>query len=140
MMYFWRRLGAFIIDFSIISMFLEILLRFIAPVFTLTYTNILVDLIIVVIYLLFSLSVAVGYNVLCYKFFKYPLGKLLMNIKVLDEHSHRVSTKSYFVREFYKYVYIYATLGLYLPYQFIFKVIKEKQTLHEKKSNTHVFM
>ncbi len=140
MMYFWRRIGAFIIDFSVISMILEISLRFIAPIFIPTYTNILVDLSKAILYLLFSLSIAVVYNVFCYKFFKYPLGKLLLNIKVLDENSNRVSTKRYFVRELTKYTYIYATLSLYLPYQFFVKVIKEKQTLHEKKSETHIFM
>ncbi len=140
MMYFWRRIGAFVIDFSIISMFLEIILRFIAPIFIPTYTNILVDLSKAVLYLIVSLSIAVGYNVICYKFFKYPLGKLLMNIKVLDEDSNRVSINRYLVRELSKFTYIYATLGLYLPYQFIFKVVKQKQTTHENKSNTHIFM
>ncbi len=140
MMYFWRRIGAFLIDLSVISMILEILLRFIAPLFILTYTNILADIGKIILYLLFVILLAVGYNVVCYKFFKYPLGKLLMNIKVLDENEQRISVKTYFVREVNKYVYIFATLGLYLPYQFFAKVVKEKQTLHEKKSNTHIFM
>ncbi len=142
MMYFWRRIGAFVIDFSIISMFLEIMLgsKFIAPLFSLTYTNLLVDFSKLVLYLLFSILLAVGYNVICYKFFKYPLGKLLMNIKVLDENGERVSVKCYSNREWTKYVYIFTTLGLYLPYQFLLKVVKEKQTLHEKKSDTHIFM
>ncbi len=140
MMYFWRRFGAFVIDFSVISMFLQIALRFIAPVFIPTYTNLLVDFSKALLYLLFSLSIAVGYNVFCYKYFKYPLGKLLLNIKVLDEDGNRVSTKTYFVRELTKFTYIYATLSLYLPYQFFTKVVKEKQTIHERKSNTHIFM
>ncbi len=142
MMYFWRRIGAFVIDFSVISMILEILLssNFIAPVFTLTLTNLLVDFSKLVLYLLLSILVAVGYNVVCYKFFKYPLGKLLMNIKVLDENGQRVTVKSYFNREWTKYFYIFATLGTYLPYQFFMKVVKEKQTLHEKKSDTFIFM
>ncbi len=84
MMYFWRRIGAFVIDLSVISMFLEIIYRFIAPVVTLTYSNILVDFMKIVMYLRVGVIVSVGYNLVCYRFFKFPLGKLLMNIKVLD--------------------------------------------------------
>ncbi len=115
MIYFWRRIGAFIIDLSVISMFLEIIAIAIAPIIALTYSNIVVDFFKVILYLLLCVVVAVGYNVVCYKYFKYPLGKLLLNIKILDEEANRVTVKRYFIRECNKYVYIYATLGLYVP-------------------------
>ncbi len=140
MMYFWRRIGAFVIDLSVISMFLEIMYRFIAPIVTLTYSNILVDLMRVILYLLVCVFVSVGYNLVCYRFFKFSLGKLLMNIKILDESGERVTQKRIFIREFNKYIYIYATLGLYVPFQFIMNVVKKKQTFHDKQGDTHIFM
>ncbi len=140
MIYFWRRIGAFIIDLSIISMFSKIIFQFIAPVVTLTNSNIVIDFIKVIIYLLVVILISTGYNVGCYRFFKYPLGKLLMNIKVLDENGERVTNKKYFLREWNKYVYIYATMGLYIPVQFIINVVREKQCFHDKQSDTHIFM
>ncbi len=140
MMYFWRRIGAFVIDLSVISMLLQIIYRIIAPVVALTYSNIVVDLMKVALYLLVCVLVSVGYNLVCYRFFKFPLGKLLMNIKVLDEAGERVTQKRILIRESNKYIYIYATLGLYLPYQFIMNVVKKKQTFHDKQGDTHIFM
>ncbi len=140
MMYFWRRIGAFVIDLSVISMLLQIMYSFIAPIVALTYSNLLVDLMKVAFYLLVCVLVSVGYNLMCYRFFKFPLGKLLMNIKVLDESGERVTQKRILIREFNKYIYIYATLGLYVPFQFIMNVVKKKQTFHDRQGDTHIFM
>lgn len=136
--YLWRRTGAFVIDLSIISMFIRILYVVIAPFVTLTFTNAIEDLFKILIYLYFCVMVSACYNVICYKYFKYPLGKLLMSIKVLGDNEQRVSNKDYFIREFNKYIYIYATLGFYIPFEFIFKVARKKQTFHDKQAQTHV--
>lgn len=140
LMYYWRRIGAFVIDMSVISMITRILLPVLQPLFTLTGTNLGIDVIKLIAYLLFLILVAVAYNMLCYRFFKFTLGKLLLNIKVFNENGERASMKSYFIREWNKYFLIYATMGIYSLYQFITKVIKEKQTYHEKKSDTFTFM
>lgn len=139
-MYFWRRVGAFVIDLSVISMFIEIIFQVLAPIVALTYSNIVVDFFKIVLYFVICIIISVGYNLICYKFFKYPLGKLLLNIKVLDENGNRIDTKTYFIREKTKYVYIYATLGLYIPFQFIMNIIKKEQSFHDKQANTHIFM
>ncbi len=140
MIYYWRRIGAFFIDSSVISMLLSIVFAVAGPLVALTNTDIVIDLFKMVLFFIISIFVAVGYNVFCYSFFKYPLGKLLMRVLVLDENSERVSTKRYFIRELNKYTYIYATLGVYLPFQFLKNVASEKQVLHDKKSDTHIFM
>lgn len=138
--YYWRRIGAFIIDMSIISMLTRVFLIVLQPLFILTTTNFVIDLFKVVAYLLFLILVAVLYNMICYKFFNFTLGKLLLSIKVLDENKQRATMRNYFIREWNKYFYIYATMGIYVIYQFCVNVMKQRQTLHERKSNTHTFV
>ncbi len=140
MMYYWRRLGASVIDMSVISMFSQMILRLVLPLLALSFEHLAEDFFKILVYQLICITIAVGYNVICYKYFKYPLGKLLLSIKVLDEDQRRVSTDRYIIRELYKYVFIYATLGLYMPYQFFVYVCRHKQTLHERKADTHIFM
>ncbi len=140
MTYYWRRIGAYIIDLSIISMLIRIVLPIINPIIMPTLNNILIDFFKLFITLFVITLVATMYNVLCYKYFKFPLGKLLLGVQVLDENQQRIPVKKYFIREFNKFVFVYGTLGLYLPYQFIFNVIKRQQTFHDKQANTHIFM
>lgn len=138
--YLWRRTGAFVIDLSIISMLTQIIYVFIAPIVALTFSNIVVDFVKVVLYLFICVMISVGYNVICYRYFKYPLGKLLMNVKVLDSNGERISNKDYFIRESNKFVYIYATLGLYIPYQFFVKLTRKQESFHDKQVGTHVLI
>lgn len=124
MRYLWRRIGATVIDLSVISMFMEIVFKLFGGFLTLAYTNIVADFIRIVLYLVLCIIISIGYSFICFRFFKYPLGKLLMNLKVLNENSERPETKVYLYREYNKYLYIYASVGLYLPYQFIIYVLK----------------
>ncbi len=136
--YLWRRIGSYVIDLSVISMFTQVVYFVIGDKLILTSTNLLIDIIIMYVYLLINVAVAVGYNYICYKYFKYPLGKLLLSIKVLDGKNKRVHTKSYVTRECYKYTFIYATLGLYIPYQFFMYVIRDKDVFHDRIIKTHI--
>lgn len=138
--YYWRRIGAFVIDMSIISMFTRIILSFIYPIFQLTVSNLGIDFIKSIGYLLFLIFVAVLYNMICYRFFKFTLGKLLLSVKVLKENKERATMKQYFIREWNKFFLIYATVGIYVIYQFFAKVTKQKQTYHELVSETYTFM
>lgn len=138
--YFWRRIGAYIIDLSIISMISRIILSFISPIFLLTGTNLMLDIFKFYLFLMAAVIIAVGYNVGCYHYFKFPLGKLLMSIKVYNHRGRRVSTRDYAKREFNKFIYTYATLGLYVPYQFLRYAVKKEQTFHERQSNTYIYM
>lgn len=140
MSYYLRRIGAYVIDLSVISMFIQVMLLFVGQFLVLTRNNILIDLFMYFLYLFILVFVSVGYNMVCYRYFKYPLGKMLMRIQILDEKQQRVSMKRYFIRECNKYVYMYATLFLYVPYQFFTKVVKDKQTFHDKQADTHIFM
>lgn len=139
MNYYWRRIGAYVIDLSIISMFSQIIFYLIGSLFILTGTNLLLDVFKMFAFLITAVLIAVGYNVFCYNYFRFPLGKLMMGIKVLNHRGRRVSTKDYALREFNKFIYTYATLGLYVPYQFIKYVWPKKQTFHERQSNTHIY-
>lgn len=138
--YFWRRIGAYIIDLSVISMISRIILSFISPVFLLTGTNLMLDIFKFYLFLMAAVVIAVAYNVGCYHYFKFPLGKLLMSIKVYNHRGRRVSTRDYTIRELNKFTYTYATLGLYVPYQFFRYGIKKEQTFHERQSNTYIYM
>ncbi len=140
MIYYWRRIGAYVIDLSIISMISQIIFMFIGPLFLLTGSNLVVDIFKFYMFLFVSVLIAVGYNVACYHYFKFPLGKMLMSIKVYNSRGRRVSTRDFAIREVNKFIYTYATLGLYLPYQFFRYVIKREQTFHERQSNTHIYM
>ncbi len=140
MNYYWRRVGAFVIDMSVINMFSEVVYPLFDNVIALTYSNILVDLLKIFINILIFIVVAITYNVVTYKYFKYPLGKLLMGVVVLDLNNERISVKKYFIREYNKYIFIYATLGLYIPYQFLFKLLKKKQTFHDEQVDTQVII
>lgn len=138
MYYYWRRIGSYIIDLSIISMFSQVIFGLL-PGVQLTGSDLLTDILIIYGFLAVSILIAVSYNVLAYRFFNYPLGKLLLSIKVLDEDGNRVSTRLYAKRELNKYVYMYATLGLYIPYQFIKYIWPKKQTFHDRLVNTHIY-
>lgn len=140
MSYLWRRIGSYVIDISIISMINKIILINISSIFILTKTNIIIDFIKLYCFIGLLCLIAIGYNVLCYKYFKYPLGKLLMGVKVLDKDGRRVSTNVYFQREANKYIYFFATFGLYGLYQFLRFVTVKKQTYHERITKTHIFI
>lgn len=139
-MYLWRRIGSFVIDSSIISMLSQIVFSLIGSYFTLTLTNIYIDLFKIFIALLIVVCISTAYNIICYMYFKFPLGKLLLKIQVLDEHKQRISNFQYLIREFTKYTYVYATLGLYLIYQLIRYDRKHLQTFHDRRVNTHIYM
>ncbi len=136
----FRRIGAFVIDQSVISMFLRIILFFLAPAVTLKFDNVFIDLLRIYLFLFVCVAVSVTYNVVCYRFFKYPLGKLLLRVEVVDNKDNRLQVKKYLIRECYKYTYIYATFGIYILYQFLTKVIKHKQTYHDKQVNSYTFV
>ncbi len=140
MNYYWRRVGAYIIDNSVISMFIQIFILFLAPYIRFTGTNLFVDLFMAVTVLFVAVFVSTMYNVLCYKYFKYPLGKLMLNVHILDVDGKRVSVRRYFIREWNKYTYTYATIGVYLIYQFFKNVVQKEQTFHDKQGDTHVYM
>lgn len=140
MIYYWRRTGAFVIDMSIIFMLQEIVRVATGQVFMLTGTDLLIDIIKMYSFLIVTVFIAVGYNVGCYHYFKFPLGKMLMSIKVYNHRGRRVSTRDYAKREFNKYVYLFATFYLYAPYQFFRYVTKKEQTFHERQSDTHIYM
>lgn len=140
MSYYWRRIGAYLIDITVIGMFGQIILVFMGNIFSLSGTNIVYDITISYLYLILLIAISVSYNVTFYHFFKFPFGKMMMGIKVYDQEGIRVSTKSYAKRELIKYGYMYATMGLYVPYQFIFYVLTKKRTYHERKSNTYTFI
>lgn len=144
MMYYWRRIGSFVIDFTIVGMFTRIiesaLFFLLGNAYSISYESLSHDYFIAYISLGLTIAVAVGYNVGCYHFFKFPLGKMLMTLKVYNHRGRRVSTKEYAKREFYKFIYLYATLGLYAPYQFFRYVVKKEQTFHERQTNTYIYM
>ncbi len=143
-MYYWRRIGAFVIDFSIANMLVRLvqstLFILLGNLFSISFENLAHDYVVAYIALGLGILVAVGYNVGCYHYFKFPLGKMLMSIKVYNHRGRRVSTRDYAKREFLKFVYFYATLGLYAPYQFFRYVTKKEQTFHERQTNTHIYM
>ncbi len=117
----------------------NIVFSFLGQYFLLTGSNLLVDISKMFCFLLISVLIAVGYNVGCYHFTNFPLGKLLMSIKVYNHRGRRVSTRDYAKREFNKFIYTYATVGLYAPYQFLRYVTRKEQTFHERQSNTHIY-
>lgn len=138
--YYWRRIGSFVIDMSVISMFISIIMQYCYPIFQLTLNDLGIDILKIMGYLIFLVLISVLYNMICYRFFKFTLGKLLLSVKVLNENKERCTMKQYFLREWNKYCLIYATLGLYVLYQFVAKVMKQKVTYHEKVSNTYTFI
>lgn len=144
MIYYWRRLGAFLIDFSISFMFYRIiaslLFILVGNLFSISFENLTHDFIVSYVNFALLVIVPVAYNVGCYHYFKFPLGKMLMSIKVYNHRGRRVSTRDYAKREFLKFGYFYATFTLYAFYQFFRYVIKKEQTFHERQSNTHIFM
>lgn len=137
---YWRRIGAYVIDLSIIGMISQIAMYLFNPFALLTGSNLAIDIFIFFVFLFESVAIAVAYNVGCYHFFKFPLGKLLMRVEVLNHRGRRVSTKTFFIREVNKFTYMYATFGLYAPYQFLFKVVKKEQTFHDRQAGTHIYM
>ncbi len=139
MKYYWRRLGSFVIDNSVGGMFAKVVMFFINPLAFWTNSNIIIDMLLLYSTLLLTVFVVVGYNVLAYHYFKYPLGKLLMRVEVANKNGQRLTTKEYYNREFSKYILVYATFGLYNIFQFLVNVINNKQTYHDRIVDSHVY-
>lgn len=153
----WNRIGASVIDFSICISFLKLLVTIITftplnKVFALTVqlgpsnASLGLDLIKVLLFIFVYISVFISYNVLTVHKIGGTFGKLILRVHVGDETStvdkfKKPTVKQLFKREYYKWVLMYATLGLYSIYVLVMIVINNpeiplKRVLHDKLAKT----
>lgn len=153
----WNRVGAAIIDFSICLSLIKLIFIIIAftslsQIFALTAqtnpenANLLIDLVKMYLYMAVCVAIFVGYNTLTFSKIKGTFGKLILRIHIIDEKTAtkkeiKPTTKQIAKREYYKWLFFYATFGLYGIYSIILIIIKdtekkEKRLYHDKKAGT----
>ncbi len=135
----WRRIGTFVIDNAVVSMFYQIIAVFFSFYIYFTLSNIIIDMFVLIFYIVLYIAVAMLYNFLSYKYAKWPLGKMILRVHVLGNDGQRLSTKMYMKREFLKYYLMFLTLFLYYFYSIYLVIFKNKQSYHEKKTNSYIY-
>lgn len=138
----YARFASFMIDTLIINMFAQVLYFFVfAQIVHLTFSNIFIDLGVVLFYLLLMLTVSITYQVVCYRFIQNSLGKQLMRLQYYFSDGSRLELSDVIRREMTKYYLMYATVIVYAVYSYYRLIIRsEKQYLpyHDRKHNTFV--
>ncbi len=136
----FKRIGSFMIDMSIINMFSRVFYQYILGHFIhITKNNLVYDIFVALFYILIIMAIAIGYQLICYKFIKNSLGKELMQIKYYNSNGTDISLEVLVKREMIKYYLIYVTMLIYVPYSFLkMKVTKTDLSFHDKKTSTCV--
>lgn len=138
----YARFAAFVIDAVIVNMFVQILYIYVLGAFVhFTFTNLLVDIAVVIFYMLLFVGVGTLYQVTCYRFIQNSLGKQLMNLQYYSVDGTKADSVTVMKREFLKSYLLYATLTVYGLYSF-FRIIMRSEKVytpyHDKRMETYV--
>ncbi len=146
----WNRIGATVIDYSIIMILIKVtytLLVVLFPnIFIISGGGNIYDLIFdfsrVLFSLFWSVFVAVFYNVFLTLKFKNTFGKLILKVNVLDEKSDKKIIKpnkqQLIKRESFKWTFIFGTFFLYAFYVLVAILIGKNEFYYDKVANTKV--
>lgn len=135
----WKRVGSMIIDLTIINMFISIITWFISPLGFITGTNIIIDFILVLLYIMMLIAIAYGYQYICIKRWGRSFGKIFLGVRYVNKKGRKPKEKDILKREFLKYYYLYSTLiigyGVYVVYKVLFT---NDKLYHEKKTGVYL--
>lgn len=135
MIYKWRRIGAFMINTSIIGMFFQLFSSITLNYISYSMQNIVYDFFVVVFYFCMYVFIAVGFETICFRLLKNSFGHSILSLKVCNIDGTILSQSVFIRREFFKYYMLFATLGLYGVYSF-YCIVTKKQLFHDKKFET----
>lgn len=133
-----KRIGSFVIDLSIVGMFYQMVTFVTTGYFFYTLTNLAYDTFVFITYILLYVTVAVVYQLVCYKVAKGSLGKLLMQVKVVVKKGKRPTVNQMFKRELTKYYLLMCTLGVYGIWQLYVLFNKKENSFHDQFAQTTV--
>lgn len=136
--YKWRKIGTLVIDMSIISMFYQLAARGLDYFVSFNFTSIIHDLIIVVLFILTYIIVAIAFQMFSYRLVGNSFGHAILDVRVYNKDNSKLTMKEAFMRESYKFYMLYATLGIYVIYNAYLVLIKNEESMHDKRFNTKV--
>ncbi len=146
----WNRIGATVIDYSIIMILIKVTYTLLVvsfpSIFIISGGGNIYDLIFdfsrVLFSLFWSVFVAVFYNVFLTLKFKNTFGKLILKVNVLDEKSDKKiikpNKKQLIKRESFKWTFIFGTFFLYAFYVLVAILIGKNEFYYDKVANTKV--
>ncbi len=146
----WNRVGATVIDYSIIMILIKVsysLLVLLLPgVFIVkgggNAIDLLFDFLRVLFSLFWSVFIAVFYNVYLTFKFKNTFGRLILKVNVLDENSDKKiikpTKKQLIKRESYKWTLILGTFFIYAFYVLISIILGKEKFYYDKVAKTKV--
>ncbi len=146
----WNRIGATVIDYSIIMILIKVTYTLLVVIFPGILVvkgggnifDLILDFSRVLFSLFWSVFIAVFYNVFLTIKLKNTFGKLILKVNVLDDKSDkkiiRPTKKQLIKREAFKWTFIFGTFFLYAFYVLVSILIGKNQFYYDKVANTKV--
>ncbi len=146
----WNRVGATVIDYSIIMILIKLTYTLLVVIFPTILVikgggnaiDLVFDFLKVLFSLMWSVFIAVFYNVFLTLKFKNTFGRLILKVNVLDENSGnkiiKPSKKQLIKRETFKWTLILSTFFIYAFYVLISIILGKERFYYDKVANTKV--
>ncbi len=146
----WNRIGATVIDYSIIMILIKLTYTLLVVIFPTILVikgggnaiDLVFDFLKVLFSLMWSVFIAVFYNVFLTLKFKNTFGRLILKVNVLDENSGnkiiKPSKKQLIKRETFKWTLILSTFFIYAFYVLISIILGKERFYYDKVANTKV--
>ncbi len=146
----WNRIGATVIDYSIIMILIKLTYTLLVVIFPTILVikgggnaiDLVLDFLKVLFSLMWSVFIAVFYNVFLTLKFKNTFGRLILKVNVLDENSGnkiiKPSKKQLIKRESFKWTLILSTFFIYAFYVLIGIILGKERFYYDKVANTKV--
>ncbi len=146
----WNRIGATVIDYSIIMILIKLTYTLLVVIFPTILVikgggnaiDLVFDFLKVLFSLMWSVFIAVFYNVFLTLKFKNTFGRLILKVNVLDENSGNKiinpSKKQLIKRETFKWTLILSTFFIYAFYVLIGIILGKERFYYDKVANTKV--
>ncbi len=147
----WNRIGASVIDFSIITVLFNIIYSILFAVFGFYLSfkfggqpyELVLDIFRALFILFLLIFIAATYELLLFSKIGNTFGRMVLRVHVVDKKSTpkkmvEISKSNFFKRELYKWTLIIATFYLYAFYVIISIVINKHNFYYEKVSHSKV--
>ncbi len=146
----WNRIGATVIDYSIIMILIKLTYTLLVVIFPTILIvkgggnaiDLVFDFLRVLFSLFWSVFIAVFYNVFLTLKFKNTFGKLILKVNVLDENSNnkiiKPSKEQLIKRETFKWTLILSTFFIYAFYVLVNILLGKEKFYYDKVAKTKV--
>ncbi len=146
----WNRIGATVIDYSIIMILIKLTYTLLVVIFPTILIvrgggnaiDLVFDFLRVLFSLFWSVFIAVFYNVFLTLKFKNTFGKLILKVNVVDENSNnkiiKPSKEQLIKRETFKWTLILSTFFIYAFYVLVNILLGKEKFYYDKVAKTKV--